>query len=261
MQDKPKFIFNQGTRKFEGLDPEDDVKIEDLKKAKAAAEINKFVKSTLPPEDKPADVYETNAALNKFRLPHDQLKPVYNKDIGTFVRGNKKGPLTDFKLRETGAELSREYQEEQKKIKRAYERSVVDYNKQPFQSSLNKLKRQPNKRSQFAMLYDAADYKEKAQMRKDYPDFNFKKDRHKSELREEAILRQKISPLPPTPYLDKKILELETRGPTKVEPDFDVEQEIKKKVAKKMAEDRANFVRSAGDKGLAELLLIKEGLF
>ena len=25
------------------------------------------------------------------------------------------------------------------------------------------------------MLYDAADYKEKAQMRKDYPDFNFKK--------------------------------------------------------------------------------------
>jgi hypothetical protein len=111
------------------------------------------------------------------------------------------------------------------------------------------------------MLYDAADYKEKAQMRKDYPDFNFKKDRHKSELREEAILRQKISPLPPNPYLDKKILELETRGPTKVEPDFDVEQEIKKKVAKKMAEDRANFVRSAGDKGLAELLLIKEGLF
>ena len=101
MQDKPKFIFNQGTRKFEGLDPEDDVKIEDLKKAKAASEINKFVKSTLPPEDKPADVYETNAALNKFRLPHDQLKPVYNKDIGTFVRGNKKGPLTDFKLRES----------------------------------------------------------------------------------------------------------------------------------------------------------------
>ena len=35
----------------------------------------------------------------------------------------------------------------------------------------------------------------------------------------------------------------------------------KKKVAKKMAVDRANFVRSAGDKGLAELLLIKEGLF
>ena len=34
MQDKPKFIFNQGTRKFEGLDPEDDVKIEDLKKQK-----------------------------------------------------------------------------------------------------------------------------------------------------------------------------------------------------------------------------------
>ena len=40
-------------------------------------------------------------------------------------------------------------------------------------------------------------------------DFNFKKDRHKSELREEAILRQKINPLPPNPYLDKKILELE----------------------------------------------------
>ena len=31
MQDKPKFIFNHGTGKFEGLTPEDDVKIEDLK--------------------------------------------------------------------------------------------------------------------------------------------------------------------------------------------------------------------------------------
>ena len=38
MQDKPKFIFNHGTGKFEGLTPEDDVKIEDLKKAKAAAD-------------------------------------------------------------------------------------------------------------------------------------------------------------------------------------------------------------------------------
>ena len=34
MQDKPKFIFNHGTGKFEGLTPEDDVKIEDLKKAR-----------------------------------------------------------------------------------------------------------------------------------------------------------------------------------------------------------------------------------
>ena len=249
MQDKPKFIFNHGTGKFEGLTPEDDVKIEDLKKAKAAADINKFVKSTLPP-DEPADVNTINKELNKYRLPHDQLPTIeankLNKKPRNF-QSNRPKPRVSFDLANEG--------------KNAYTTSVVDYDKQPFQSSLNKLKRQPNKRSQFAMLYDAADYKEKAQMRKDYPDFNFKKDRHKSELREEAILRQKISPLPPNPYLDKKILELETRGPTKVEPDFDVEEEIKKKVAKKMAEDRANFVRDVGDKGLAELLLIKEGLF
>ena len=249
MQDKPKFIFNHGTGKFEGLTPEDDVKIEDLKKAKAAADINKFVKSTLPP-DEPADVNTINKELNKYRLPHDQLPTIeankLNKKPRNF-QSNRPKPRVSFDLANEG--------------KNAYATSVVDYDKQPFQSSLNKLKRQPNKRSQFAMLYDAADYKEKAQMRKDYPDFNFKKDRHKSELREEAILRQKISPLPPNPYLDKKILELETRGPTKVEPDFDVEEEIKKKVAKKMAEDRAKFVRDVGDKGLAELLLIKEGLF
>ena len=249
MQDKPKFIFNHGTGKFEGLTPEDDVKIEDLKKAKAAADINKFVKSTLPP-DEPVDVNTINKELNKYRLPHDQLPTIeankLNKKPRNF-QSNKPKPRVSFDLANEG--------------KNAYATSVVDYDKQPFVSGLNKLKRQPNKRRQFAMLYDAADYKEKAQMRKDYPDFNFKKDRHKSELREEAILKQKISPLPPNPYLDKKILELETRGPTKVEPDFDVEQEIKKKVAKKMAEDRANFVRSAGDKGLAELLLIKEGLF
>ena len=249
MQDKPKFIFNHGTGKFEGLTPEDDVKIEDLKKAKAAADINKFVKSTLPP-DEPADVNTINKELNKYRLPHDQLPTIeankLNKKPRNF-QSNKPKPRVSFDLANEG--------------KNAYATSVVDYDKQPFVSGLNKLKRQPNKRSQFAMLYDAADYKEKAQMRKDYPDFNFKKDRHKSELREKAILKQKISPLPPNPYLDKKILELETRGPTKVEPDFDVEEEIKKKVAKKMAEDRANFVRDVGDKGLAELILIKKGLF
>ena len=75
MQDKPKFIFNHGTGKFEGLTPEDDVKIEDLKKAKAAADINKFVKSTLPP-DEPADVNTINKELNKYRLPHDQLPTI-----------------------------------------------------------------------------------------------------------------------------------------------------------------------------------------
>ena len=65
MQDKPKFIFNHGTGKFEGLTPEDDVKIEDLKKAKAAADINKFVKSTLPP-DEPADVNTINKTLKSY---------------------------------------------------------------------------------------------------------------------------------------------------------------------------------------------------
>lgn len=96
MQDKPKFIFNQGTRKFEGLDPEDDVKIEDLKKAKAASEINKFVKSTLPPEDKPADVYETNAALNKFifhkpTLPKLQIEVTNSKlNLQLLTKANQK---------------------------------------------------------------------------------------------------------------------------------------------------------------------------
>ena len=97
---RPKIMFNQGSRKFEAMDPKDDAKVNQLyynKKATAKA-IAKLA-------DKPADVYETNAALNKFRLPHDQLKPVYNKDIGTFVRGNKKGPLTDFKLRELMKDL------------------------------------------------------------------------------------------------------------------------------------------------------------
>ena len=261
MQDKPKFIFNQGTRKFEGLDPEDDIKIEDLKKAKAASEINKFVKSTLPPEDKPADVYETNAALNKFRLPHDQLKPVYNKDIGTFVRGNKKGPLKDFKLRETGAELSREYQEEQKKIKRAYERSVVDYNKQPFQSSLNKLKRQPKKRSEFAAIYDVSTPQEKAQMRKDFPEFNFRLDKHKSEIREEQMLKQKITPLAPNPYLEERIQEIENKPPVKVEPDFDVEQFVKEKARESLRKEREDHIRKYGDQGLSQLHLINKGLF
>ena len=34
--------------------------------------------------------------LNQFRRPEDQL-PTYDKNQGTFVKGNKKGPLTDFK--------------------------------------------------------------------------------------------------------------------------------------------------------------------
>ena len=83
MQDKPKFIFNHGTGKFEGLTPEDDVKIEDLKKAKAAADINKFVKSTLPP-DEPADVNTINKELNKYRRPDDQIKTFDNLDPTTY---------------------------------------------------------------------------------------------------------------------------------------------------------------------------------
>ena len=140
MQDKPKFIFNQGTGKFEGLTPEDDVKIEDLKKAKAAADINKFVKSTLPP-DEPADVNTINKELNKYRLPHDQLPTIeankLNKKPRNF-QSNKPKPRVSFDLANEG--------------KNAYATSVVDYDKQPFVSGLNKLKRQPNKRSQFAML-------------------------------------------------------------------------------------------------------------
>ena len=43
-----------------------------------------------------ADVPTITERLNQFRRPDDQL-PTYDKNQGTFVKGNKKGPLTDFK--------------------------------------------------------------------------------------------------------------------------------------------------------------------
>ena len=249
MQDKPKFIFNQGTGKFEGLTPEDDVKIEDLKKAKAAADINKFVKSTLPP-DEPADVNTINKELNKYRLPHDQLPTIeankLNKKPRNF-QSNRPKPRVSFDLANEG--------------KNAYATSVVDYDKQPFQSSLNKLKRQPKKRSEFAAIYDVSTPQEKAQMRKDFPEFNFKLDKHKSEIREEQMLKQKITPLAPNPYLEERIKEIENKPPVKVEPDFDVEQFVKEKARESLRKEREDHIRKYGDQGLSQLHLINKGLF
>jgi|TARA_Y100001937_G_scaffold128407_1_gene204473 hypothetical protein len=85
---RPKIMFNQGSRKFEAMDPKDDAKVNQLyynKKATAKA-IAKLA-------DKPADVYEIEKRLELER-------PIaYNKDTGKFVhkQTGKSGALTDFK--------------------------------------------------------------------------------------------------------------------------------------------------------------------
>ena len=61
---RKKIIYNPATNKFENMEP---------------------------------DVPAITKRLNQFRRKDDQL-PTYDKDQGTFVKGNKKGALSDFEI-------------------------------------------------------------------------------------------------------------------------------------------------------------------
>ena len=82
----PQIQFNKGEKKFEAMNPGED-----------------------------ADVYTITERLNQFRRPDDQL-PTYDKNQGTFVKGNKKGPLTDFKEETIFQDILPRLQGKKKKI-------------------------------------------------------------------------------------------------------------------------------------------------
>jgi len=136
---RKKLLHNPATNKFEDLDP---------------------------------DVPTITKRLNQFRRPDDQL-PTYDKDQGTFVKGNKKGPLTDFKEETIFQDILPRLQGKKKKI---------NYNKRKPVSDLD-------------LLYSASTPSEKREMRQKFKEYNFVKKAWKDDLRKQEVLKQKNEPI------------------------------------------------------------------
>jgi len=156
---RKKIIHNPATNKFEDLDP---------------------------------DVPTITKKLNQFRRPDDQL-PTYDKDQGTFVQGNKKGPLTTF----------------QDILPRLQGKKIKLNTKKPL--------------SDLDVLYQAGTPKEKREMRQRYKEYNFVKRAFKEDLRKQEVLKQKIEPtinFSPLPsyYETRKELTQEQPKPQPTQP-------------------------------------------
>jgi hypothetical protein len=137
----PQIQFNKGEKKFEAMNPGED-----------------------------ADVPTITKRLNQFRRPDDQL-PTYDKDQGTFVKGNKKGPLTDFKEETLFQDIIPRLQGKK-----------INYNKKKPVSDLD-------------LLYSASTPSEKREMRQKYKEYNFVKKAFKEDLRKQEVLKQKSEPI------------------------------------------------------------------
>lgn len=156
-----------------------------------------------------------NPATNKFEGMNVEDDIKYNKDVQTFVQSGtgKRGPLTDFKLAETGIEAKEvmfgdpetwdmkvgefiEQRAKNRKTDKPFE-NVID-NLQNRGKPKNKInnRRKPNNMD---ILYSASTPREKAEMRKRYKDYDFIKKAFKEDLKKVATLSappMTFSPLP-----------------------------------------------------------------
>jgi len=76
------------------------------------------------------DVYEISEQLNKFRAKNDQL-PTYNSTLGTFEKGDKRGPLSTFKEAFAADQKAADYE---KVLEKDYREGKI------FTNSLNRMK-------------------------------------------------------------------------------------------------------------------------
>jgi len=157
-----------------------------------------------------------NPATNKFEglTPEDDIK--YNKDVGTFVQSGtgKRGPLTDFKLEETGRQAKEvmfgdpetwdmkvgefiEQRAKNRKTDKPFE-NVIDnlQNRGKPQKKKVSYRRKPNNMD---IIYSASTPREKAEMRKRYKEYDFIKKAFKEDLKKVATISappMTFSPLP-----------------------------------------------------------------
>lgn len=111
---RKKIIYNPATKKFENMDP---------------------------------DVPTITKRLNQIRRKDDQL-PTYDKDQGTFVKGNKKGALSDFEI----IEAYHSAKEEDKKL---------------FEPMLNRLRNEPSAVEKWNVIHKSMTPKERREFYKD----------------------------------------------------------------------------------------------
>ena len=93
------------------------------------------------------DVPTITKRLNQIRRKDDQL-PTYDKDQGTFVKGNKKGALSDFEI----IEAYHSAKEEDKKL---------------FEPMLNRLRNEPSAVEKWNVIHKSMTPKERREFYKD----------------------------------------------------------------------------------------------
>ena len=97
--------------------------------------------------DNNPDAYEINKVLNKHRRKDDQL-PTYDQEQGMFVKGNKKGALSDFEI----LDAYKNAKEEDKKL---------------FEPMLNRLAKKPSAADNWNAIHKSMTPKERREFYKD----------------------------------------------------------------------------------------------
>jgi len=216
----------------------DNVKNDDPATMKMIAEYDPYGKKN----KRSPDVYEISEQLNKFRAKNDQL-PTYNSTLGTFEKGDKRGPLSTFKETLAADQKAADYE---KILEKDYREGKI------FSNAINRMKikgPKNNKRrlNDMDIFYAAADPKEKAELRKSYKDYNFEKKAFKADLYKAQLLK----PIVPNKVEPKVEIE---------EPPIDVRKLIEDRARAAAEIKRQQIVKDLGDKGLGNLRLKMEGL-
>ena len=200
------------------------------------------------PKDKPADVETMNKALNKFRLPNDQIPTNENTSREFQSSINKPKPKYRFNLAEDGKD----------NVPTPKPSKFIDRKTGKFRGN------------DLDLMYYAADPREKANMRKEFKGrYNFNTGKFVENTMTpftdafQRVVNKKYDE-PPKQEVKQtsSILDLPEKSPQKAQPK--VEEDVET-IVKRLSDERANrerqqIIKTYGDGGLAAALLQQKGL-
>ena len=200
------------------------------------------------PKDEPADVETMNKALNKFRLPNDQIPTNENTSREFQSSINKPKPKYRFNLAEDGKD----------NVPTPKPSKFIDRKTGKFRGN------------DLDLMYYAADPREKANMRKEFKGrYNFNTGKFVENTMTpftdafQRVVNKKYDE-PPKQEVKQtsSILDLPEKSPQKAQPK--VEEDVET-IVKRLSDERANrerqqIIKTYGDGGLAAALLQQKGL-
>ena len=249
------YTYNNATGRFSN------VQGDEVNTAKEAIELNKELDAAFsdkpqqlelpfnkPKIDKPADVETMNKALNKYRLPNDQIPTNDNTSREFQSSINKPKPKYRFNLAEDGKD----------NVPTPKPSKFIDRKTGKFRGN------------DLDLMYYAADPREKANMRKEFKGrYNFNTGKFVENTMTpftdafQRVVNKKYDE-PPKQEVKQtsSILDLPEKSPQKAQPK--VEEDVET-IVKRLSDERANrerqqIIKTYGDGGLAAALLQQKGL-